>query len=113
MVDAGADYCFAHDLRHELLLQLAGLVVVARLRRIEAVMSERAEMEFWEAEGQVLMARGFTLCAGLYYQPALAVPLSLREHLDVGQLHRLGRLRVRQIADPRPPKNVIGLDDAD
>ena len=54
-------------------------------------MSERAEMEFWEAEGQVLMDSSHTLSAGLDYQPALAVPLRLREHLDVGQLHHLGR----------------------
>ena len=70
-------------------------------------------MHFWEAEGQVLMARGRTLGAGPNYHPELAVVLSVRQHRFVDQLHRLGRLRVRLIADPRPPKNVIGLDVSD
>ena len=96
-----------------MLLQLAGLVVVARLHRIEAVINERAEMEFWEAEGQVLIDRGHTLGADPDYHPAFAVPLGIRKHLVVGQLHRLGWLRVLPITDPRPPKNVIELDVAD
>ena len=44
-------------------------------------MNERAEMDFWEAEGQVLMDSSHTLSAGLDYQPALAVLLEVREHL--------------------------------
>ena len=92
MQTVGAGDCLTHDLRHELLFQLAGLVILARLRRIEAVMSERAEMEFWEAEGQVLMDSSHTLSAGLDYQPALAVLLGVREHLILDQLHHIGWL---------------------